>query len=178
MNTKWNTGPSAAELTAVPTTDGRIGTLVKPLLKPLFPVCHSLCTAITAKDIMDQELKIARMSTWENIEELTEGGSLLTCHHPTTLDYENVAHLRSIDQADMVIYEFQTIRRSVTSHHPHPTDVTDTIDAGVASLQEHRQYIDGLGESAPDPDSMLRGFAAMMGERFGGRLAVTFELLG
>ena len=60
----------------------------------------------------------------------------------------------------------------------HAVDVTATVDAGVASLQEHRQYIDGLGESAPDPDKMLRGFAAMMGERFGGRPAVTFELLG
>ena len=60
----------------------------------------------------------------------------------------------------------------------HAVDVTDTIDRGIASLRAHRRYLAGLGESAPDPDDMLRGFARMSGERFGGRLAVSYELLG
>jgi LmbE family N-acetylglucosaminyl deacetylase len=59
----------------------------------------------------------------------------------------------------------------------HAVDVTATIDAGVASLRAHQRYLEGLGDAAPDPDEMLRGFAAMTGERFGGRLAVGFELL-
>ena len=39
------------------------------------------------------------------------------------------------------------------------------------------RYLDGLGESAPDPDEMLRGVRPdATGERFGGRLAVSYEL--
>jgi len=60
----------------------------------------------------------------------------------------------------------------------HAVDVTDTIDRGIASLRSHRRYVAGLGVSAPDPDDMLRGFARMSGARFGGRLAVGYELLG
>jgi hypothetical protein len=56
-------------------------------------------------------------------------------------------------------------------------DVTETIERGIASLRAHRRYLDGLGVAAPDPGEMLRGFAGMTGERFGGRLAVSYELL-
>jgi LmbE family N-acetylglucosaminyl deacetylase len=59
----------------------------------------------------------------------------------------------------------------------HAVDVTDTIDRGVASLRAHQRYLDGLGTAAPDPDAMLRGFARMTGERFGGRPTVGYELL-
>ncbi|WP_420119965.1 PIG-L deacetylase family protein [Nakamurella sp.] len=59
----------------------------------------------------------------------------------------------------------------------HAVDVTDTIEASVASLNAHRRYLEGLGEHAPDVDGMLRGFATMHAPRFGGRLAVAFELL-
>jgi LmbE family N-acetylglucosaminyl deacetylase len=57
----------------------------------------------------------------------------------------------------------------------HAVDVTDTIDRGVASLKAHAAYLAGLGDG-PDPDELLRGMAAQVGERFGGRLAVPFEL--
>lgn len=60
----------------------------------------------------------------------------------------------------------------------HAVDVTDSIDRGVASLRAHQRYLVGLGDAAPDPDELLRGFARMAGERFGGRLAVSYELLG
>jgi LmbE family N-acetylglucosaminyl deacetylase len=59
----------------------------------------------------------------------------------------------------------------------HAVDVTDTIERGIASLRAHRRYLEGLGESAPDPHEMLLGFAQLSGERFGGRLAVSYELL-
>jgi LmbE family N-acetylglucosaminyl deacetylase len=65
-----------------------------------------------------------------------------------------------------------------SSRSTHAVDVTDSIERSVASLEAHRRYLDGLGDSAPDPDEMLRGFAAMSGERFGGKLAVAYELLG
>jgi hypothetical protein len=41
-------------------------------------------------------------------------------------------------------------------------DVTDTIDAGVASLREHKAYLDGLGGNL-DPDDFLRKIAGYIG---------------
>jgi hypothetical protein len=40
----------------------------------------------------------------------------------------------------------------------HYVDVTATIDAGIASLREHRAYLDGLGQDF-DPDEFLRDMA-------------------
>jgi LmbE family N-acetylglucosaminyl deacetylase len=34
---------------------------------------------------------------------------------------------------------------AATANPTHFVDVTDTIDAGVASLREHKAYLDGLG---------------------------------
>ncbi len=44
----------------------------------------------------------------------------------------------------------------------HFVDVTATIDAGVASLREHRAYIEGLGTDF-DPDRFLRDMAGYGG---------------
>lgn len=60
----------------------------------------------------------------------------------------------------------------------HAVPVTDTIDRGVASLLAHRAYLEGLGPSSmSDPDAFLRQNAERSGERFGGGLAVDFELV-
>ncbi len=61
-----------------------------------------------------------------------------------------------------------------TSDPTHYVDVTGSIDRGVASLREHRAYIDGLGTDF-DPDRFLRGFAATSGEPVGVPFAVTFR---
>ena len=59
----------------------------------------------------------------------------------------------------------------------HAVDVTDTIDRGIASLRAHEAYLAGLGDGGmSDPEPFLRGMAEQAGQRFGGRLAVTFEL--
>ncbi len=58
----------------------------------------------------------------------------------------------------------------------HGVDITDSIDAGVASLSCHRLYLDHLDEPT-DPDSFLRGSAEATGPRLGVTLATTFELL-
>jgi LmbE family N-acetylglucosaminyl deacetylase len=51
----------------------------------------------------------------------------------------------------------------VTSGNPsHFVDVTDTIDAGIASLREHQAYLDGLGGDF-DPDEFLRNIAGYVG---------------
>ena len=59
----------------------------------------------------------------------------------------------------------------------HWVDVTDTIDAGIASLREHQTYLDVLAEPT-DPDAFLRGTATAAGEPLGVAAAVTFELVG
>jgi LmbE family N-acetylglucosaminyl deacetylase len=58
----------------------------------------------------------------------------------------------------------------------HAVDVTETIDRAVASLREHAAYLAGLGDGSTDADELLRRSARSSGERFGGRLAATFQL--
>jgi LmbE family N-acetylglucosaminyl deacetylase len=53
----------------------------------------------------------------------------------------------------------------------HYVDVTDTIDVGVASLREHKAYLDGLGGEF-DPDEFLRNMAGFIGLGAGCEYAV------
>ena len=58
-----------------------------------------------------------------------------------------------------------TIRDAYVTGSATPThfvDVTDTIAAGIASLREHRAYIEGLGGDF-DPDEFLRNAAGYIG---------------
>ena len=61
----------------------------------------------------------------------------------------------------------------------HGVDVTEHIDAGIASLECHRTYLDNLGEGTlgTDPDSFLREAARAAGPRLGVELAVSFEVM-
>jgi len=56
----------------------------------------------------------------------------------------------------------------------HFVDVGTTIDRGVASLKEHRQYIEGLGTDF-DPDRFLREMAQFGGIAAGCEAAVLFR---
>lgn len=59
----------------------------------------------------------------------------------------------------------------------HAVDVESSLDRGVASLEAHRKYLEGLGPGPmSEPDVFLRDFARQAGERFGGKPAVAFEL--
>jgi LmbE family N-acetylglucosaminyl deacetylase len=58
----------------------------------------------------------------------------------------------------------------------HAVDTTDTVDAGVASLEAHRAYIDGLGWADWDPREFLEGFARQTGQRIGVAFAAGFEV--
>jgi LmbE family N-acetylglucosaminyl deacetylase len=58
-----------------------------------------------------------------------------------------------------------------TGSPTHFVDVTDTIEAGIASLREHRAYIDGLGTSF-DPDEFLRNMSGYTGLAAGCEYAV------
>ncbi|HEY2287755.1 MAG TPA: PIG-L deacetylase family protein [Streptosporangiaceae bacterium] len=53
----------------------------------------------------------------------------------------------------------------------HFVDVTGTIEAGIASLREHRAYLDGLGGDF-DPDEFLRNMAGYIGLGAGVEYAV------
>ena len=61
-----------------------------------------------------------------------------------------------------------------TGNPTHFADVTGTIDAGVASLREHRAYIEGLGGDF-DPDDFLRKMAGYVGLGAGCEYAVGFR---
>jgi LmbE family N-acetylglucosaminyl deacetylase len=56
----------------------------------------------------------------------------------------------------------------------HFVDVTGTIDLGVASLREHRAYIEGLGREF-DPDEFLKNMAGYVGLGAGCEYAVGFR---
>jgi LmbE family N-acetylglucosaminyl deacetylase len=58
----------------------------------------------------------------------------------------------------------------------HAVDVTDTFEAGVASLEAHRAYIDGLGWENFDPREFLEGFSRQTGGRMGVPMAASFEV--
>jgi LmbE family N-acetylglucosaminyl deacetylase len=59
----------------------------------------------------------------------------------------------------------------------HAVDVTEYLDAGIASLECHRVYLDNLGGEPLDVEEFLRSAAAASGELFGVPLAVPFELV-
>jgi len=51
---------------------------------------------------------------------------------------------------------------AATGNPTHFVDVTATIEAGIASLREHRAYLDGLGGEF-NPDEFLRNMAGYVG---------------
>lgn len=59
----------------------------------------------------------------------------------------------------------------------HAVDTTDTFDAGVASLEAHAAYIEGLGWENWDPREFLEGMARATGQRLGVAFAAPFEVV-
>lgn len=59
----------------------------------------------------------------------------------------------------------------------HFVDVTATIDAGVASLREHKVYIEGLGREF-DPETFLKDMAGFAGLGAGCEYAVALRRYG
>lgn len=58
----------------------------------------------------------------------------------------------------------------------YAVDTTDTFDLGVASLEAHRAYIDGLGWEHFDAREFLEGFCRPVGQRLGVAFAAPFEV--
>ena len=63
---------------------------------------------------------------------------------------------------------------AATGEPTHFVDVTDTIEAGIASLREHQAYLDGLGGDF-NPDEFLRNLAGFTGLGAGCEYAVGFR---
>lgn len=61
----------------------------------------------------------------------------------------------------------------------HYVDVSDHIDAGVASLREHKVYLEALreGTAGKDPEPFLKDLANATGTRVGVEYAVAVELI-
>ena len=55
--------------------------------------------------------------------------------------------------------------------------MTETLDAGIASLRCHELYLSNLGGDMADPDTFLRTAAIDAGRRVGVELATTFEVV-
>ena len=70
----------------------------------------------------------------------------------------------------------RTVYVSGSATPSHFVDVEETIELGIASLMEHRAYIDGLGTEF-DPDRFLRDTAGFGGLVAGCAYAVTFRAL-
>ena len=60
---------------------------------------------------------------------------------------------------------------AATSNPTHFVDTTATIEKGIASLREHKAYLDGLGGDF-DPDEFLRNMAGFIGLAAGCEYAV------
>jgi LmbE family N-acetylglucosaminyl deacetylase len=58
----------------------------------------------------------------------------------------------------------------------HHVDVTESIDIGIASLQAHRAYVEGLGTGF-DPAGFLRSSSQAVGREVGVGNAIPFELI-
>lgn len=58
----------------------------------------------------------------------------------------------------------------------HAVDTTETFDAGVASLEAHRAYIDGLGWENFDAREFLEGMARSAGQELAVAFAAPFEV--
>ena len=59
----------------------------------------------------------------------------------------------------------------------HGVDVTDSFEAGLASLREHKAYLEGLGPDSPDPAEFLEGFARQTGSQLGCVMGVSMEVI-
>lgn len=58
----------------------------------------------------------------------------------------------------------------------HGVDITESFAAGVASLEAHHAYIEGLGWEGWDAEEFLEGMARQTGQRLGVPLATAFEV--
>jgi LmbE family N-acetylglucosaminyl deacetylase len=70
------------------------------------------------------------------------------------------------------------VRYIAIAQSPYPThavDITQTLDVAIASLEAHANYLKGIG--IIDVRGPFTAIATSMGERFGGKPAITLEVI-
>ncbi len=60
----------------------------------------------------------------------------------------------------------------------HAVEVGAGVERAIASLEAHATYLDALGGDMADARAFVTGQVERTGERFGGRPAVSFEVIG
>jgi len=71
------------------------------------------------------------------------------------------------------------VRMAAVNASPSPThavDITGFLDRGIASLCAHRRYLEHIGQTPEEVDTMLRDFSTAAGQRLGVRHATAFEV--
>ncbi|UFU04475.1 PIG-L family deacetylase [Ruania suaedae] len=120
-----------------------------------------------------------------NFRDTWPGGSLNQADHiatgRATLDAVRDAGNRWIFPEELTdgLEPWNGVRQvwlAVSPQSTHAVDVTATFDDGVASLQEHRAYIEGLSWEF-DPVAFLDELCSAAGPALGVRHATTFEVL-
>ncbi|MFH9857953.1 PIG-L deacetylase family protein [Streptomyces sp. NPDC017202] len=106
-----------------------------------------------------------------------------------TPDHRHTAHalLDAVGDAgnrwifeDLGLEPWGGVRYVAMANSPQPThavDVTDHLEAGIASLEAHRAYLGGLNPPVTSVREPMTAFAELVGERFGGRPAVALEII-
>ncbi len=118
-----------------------------------------------------------------NFRETWPSGGLNMADHVAvgraTVDAVRDAGNRWIFQ-DLGLEKWEGVRYLAAASSPlstHAVDITDSFGASVESLRAHKAYLEGLSGDMADPEPFLRSMAEAVGERFGGVLATSFEML-
>ncbi|WP_121704540.1 PIG-L deacetylase family protein [Streptomyces sp. E5N298] len=106
-----------------------------------------------------------------------------------TPDHRHTAHalLDAVGDAgnrwifeDLGLEPWGGVTHVAMANSPQPThavDVTDHLDAGIASLEAHSAYLGGLNPPVTSVAEPMKAFAELVGRRFGGRPAVALEII-
>lgn len=117
--------------------------------------------------------------TWDGASMLNQADHMVTGQ--ATLDAVRDAANRWIfaEQLRDGVQPWSGVREVWAAGSPdsgHGVDVTDTFDAGVASLRAHEAYLAGLGSGGFDAQEFLEGVSRPAGTRLGVRFAAAFEV--
>ncbi|MGX1116750.1 LmbE family N-acetylglucosaminyl deacetylase [Streptomyces ambofaciens] len=106
-----------------------------------------------------------------------------------TPDHRHTAHalLDAVGDAgnrwifeDLGLEPWGGVTHVAMANSPQPThavDVTDHLEAGIASLEAHSAYLGGLNPPVTSVAEPMKAFAELVGRRFGGRPAVALEII-
>ena len=118
----------------------------------------------------------------ENVEFLNYADGLIEPGIELRRDLAAAIRRHRPDVLISISHPHSDIRFAIFNSSPnvtHGVDITDTIEAGVASLEAHGQYLAALAEGTPgkEPGPFLRGIAEACGPRLGVSAATLFELI-